>query len=147
MPANIRVGYGPLPGFTDYYVPTSTVKAQIERERASADFIMERWKVYVDRLGFPETESALAIIQASILNDLKNAGLWGDAAFVKNVIATGHTNFAFYAKKNVDEFVAGLPWFLKPKAILTMALLGGAVYIFLPTLTRSAVAGFKEARK
>lgn len=40
-----------------------------------------------------------------------------------------------------------MPWWLKPKGLVGVALVGAGLYIFLPVLTRSAVAGFKEARK
>jgi hypothetical protein len=47
----------------------------------------------------------------------------------------------------VDPLTDALPWYLKPKTVAVGAVTVGLVYLFLPRLVTTAIAGVKQARK
>lgn len=46
-----------------------------------------------------------------------------------------------------SAFELAVPWYLRPQGLATVALVGAGLYILLPVIVRSTVAGVKEARK
>ncbi len=126
------------------------VSAQLATEAKSAGVIHSKWNYYAAKWGTPTSVSQAQKIKDAIAADLVKEGTWGNRAFVESVIGSGvplASQIATNVGAIVDKAKAMIPWYLQPKLLIAGAAGLGLLYIFLPTITRSLVAGVKEARK